>query len=63
MRRLICQCLGKVRALEMLLAYGFGKDAIGQLSSELAFLLDKLLWLHDQAVDENDMEHREGGAE
>ena len=28
MRRLICQCLGKARALEMLLAYGFGKDAI-----------------------------------
>ena len=63
MRKLICQCLGKAKALEMLLAHGFGKDATGPLSSELAFLLDKLLGLYDQTVDENDMEHREGGAE
>ena len=59
MRELIWQCLAKAKALDMLIAYGFGGETIASLSFEVSRHLEDVLEMYDR----DGFEEREGGAE
>ena len=63
MRKMLCDCLGKARAINILIGYGLGTNAIVDLAAEVASSLDHILDTYDRYGFEELEQELEGGAE